>query len=125
MLSLNLGLAYWRSGDNRAACRVLEQLRGELAALGDEFAHAAGLSYLALAQEQSGHAASAPSLCSGPRYFHPIGVQSYAGDACAGQARGALALGDSIRAHEQASHSVEPPAATWAHTAWSLRLGPI
>jgi len=48
-----------RSGDSRAACQVLEQLQPELAAMGDAFAQAAGLSYLALALEQSGHASDA------------------------------------------------------------------
>ena len=100
---LNLGLAYWRSGDSRAACQVLEQLQPELAAMGDAFAQAAGLSYLALALEQSGHASDAGQNFSQAReLFSAIGVHGFATDARAGQARIALALGRTDEAREHA-----------------------
>ncbi len=102
---LNLGLAYWRSGDSRAARQVLEQVQAELAAMGDAFAQAAGLSYLALALEQSGNAVDAGQYFAQAReLFSAIGVHSFAADARAGQARGALALGktDEAREHVEA-----------------------
>jgi tetratricopeptide (TPR) repeat protein len=98
---LNLGLAYWRSGDSHAARQLLEPMQSELVSLGDAFARAAGLSYLALAQEQSGDVADAVEcFAQAMELFGTVGVQSYATDARAGLARGALAQGNLDKARE-------------------------
>ena len=92
---INLGLAYWRSGDHQAAHQILNQIQGELATMGDAFAQAAGRSYLALVQEQLGDTAGAMTgFAQATAIFARIGAQGYAADAQAGLARCAMAQND-------------------------------
>jgi tetratricopeptide (TPR) repeat protein len=92
---LNLGLAYWRSDDTRAAREVLEQAQTELAALGDTFGRATGLTYLAFALEQTGEIDSAQwRFERAQELLERMGVHGFATDALAGLARCSLAQGN-------------------------------
>ncbi|MCL5994453.1 MAG: AAA family ATPase [Chloroflexi bacterium] len=91
---LNLALARWRSGDDRAARQVLEELDNELVAMGDSFARAAGKSYSALVMEQSGdYARAALQFGEAKDRLELLGVRGYAIDALAGIARCEFAQG--------------------------------
>jgi tetratricopeptide (TPR) repeat protein len=92
---LNLGLIYWRSSDLPAALNLLKSVQPELATLGDTFAEAAGLSYLAIMLEQIGEMCEAQQQFEAARsMFTQAGIRGYAADALAGLVRCALALQD-------------------------------
>ncbi|HTP09901.1 MAG TPA: adenylate/guanylate cyclase domain-containing protein [Anaerolineae bacterium] len=92
---LNLGLIYWRSADIPAALNTFKSVQPELAALGDTFAEAAGLSYLAIVLGQRGEAGEAQAQFETARsIFTQAGTRGYAMDALAGLVRCALTLGD-------------------------------
>ena len=92
---LNLGLIYWRNSDLSAALNLLKSVQPELAAVGDTFAKAAGLSYLAIVFEQTSETCEAQQQFEAARgIFTQAGIRGYAADALAGLARCALALHD-------------------------------
>jgi tetratricopeptide (TPR) repeat protein len=92
---LNLGLIYWRNSELPAALNLLKSMQPELAALGDTFAEAAGLSYLAIVLEQAGETCEAQQQFEAARgLFAQAGIRSYAADALAGLVRCALAAHD-------------------------------
>jgi class 3 adenylate cyclase/tetratricopeptide (TPR) repeat protein len=85
---LNLGLAYWRCGDNQAAHQVLTKALPELVAVGDGFGQAAGQSYLALVMEQAGEVGdAAQAFAEAHHQLTALGVRGYAADALVGLAR--------------------------------------
>jgi class 3 adenylate cyclase/tetratricopeptide (TPR) repeat protein len=89
---LNLGLIYWRNSDWCAALNLLKSIQPELAALGDTFAEAAGLSYIALVLEQIGETCEAQQqFAAAHSIFTRAGIGGYAADALAGLVRCALA----------------------------------
>jgi class 3 adenylate cyclase len=92
---LNLGLIYWRNSDLPAALNLLKSVQPELAASGDTFAEAAGLSYTALVLEQISETCEAQQqFAAAHDIFTQAGIRGYAADALAGLVRCALELQD-------------------------------
>ncbi len=100
---LNIALARIRAGDAVAAFPILEEAIQALAEQGDEFGHAAGLTYLGLAHEACGKAdAAADSFRQAMKIHLRIGIIGYSIDARSGLARCALAGGSVQEAGELA-----------------------
>jgi class 3 adenylate cyclase/predicted ATPase len=92
---LNLGLVYWRNADLPAALNLLNLTQRELAALGDTFAEAAGLSYSAIVLLQMDEIREARQRFETARgIFTQAGTRGNAADALAGLVRCALVLLD-------------------------------
>jgi class 3 adenylate cyclase/tetratricopeptide (TPR) repeat protein len=90
---LNLGLIYWRNADLPKALSLFNSTQRELAALGDTFAEAAGLSYSAIVLEHLGETREAQQHFEAARtIFTQAGTRGNAMDALAGLVRCALAL---------------------------------
>jgi tetratricopeptide (TPR) repeat protein len=90
----NLGLVYFRSGDTRAARRVLEQSLQDFTAVGDAFGRAASFQYLALVMEHTGDSSGAARrFDEAKNVFTERGSIAFAMDAVAGLARCALSQG--------------------------------
>jgi tetratricopeptide (TPR) repeat protein len=101
---LNLGLAHLRSSNYPLACQMVDRAIQELEEVGDEFGQAAGLSYLALAQEGLGEITQALHHFQQAQEIHDrIGIIAYAQDARAGVARCTLAVGTLESAKQQAN----------------------
>jgi tetratricopeptide (TPR) repeat protein len=101
---LNLGLIYWRNSDLPAALNLLKSVQPELAALGDTFAEAAGLSYLAIVLEQIGETCEAQQQFEAARgIFTHAGIRGHAADALGGLVRCALAVHDLDAARRHAA----------------------
>lgn len=97
---LNLGLVHWRIGNCSAASGLLEQAIQSLVSIGDQFGRAAGLTYLALNQEACQDIASASKLYAEARVaLEAVGLLAL-GDALAGSARCALAMGQAEKAQQ-------------------------
>lgn len=92
---LNLGLIHWRRGDLDSAQQILKAVQGDLVALNDTFAQAAGQSYLAIVLESKQEVTEAQRHYQTARsIFVQAGARGYAADTLAGLARCALALGE-------------------------------
>jgi predicted ATPase len=101
---LNLGLIHWRMGDALTAHHLIKSVQHELAALGDTFAQAAGLSYWAIVLEQLHEEREAREHYETARgIFTQAGTRGYAADALAGLTRCAFALHDRTAAHRYVS----------------------
>ncbi|MGD8586280.1 MAG: hypothetical protein PVJ75_13105, partial [Chloroflexota bacterium] len=92
---LNLGLIGWRRGDYETTAKRLTGTIDELAALGDAFGRAAGLSYLGLVLEGCGDQIAAQrKFQEAHDAFGAAGQEAYAHDARAGLLRCSLEVND-------------------------------